>query len=502
MDGKAGSPAIVIVGAGFGGIGLAIALRKAGIRSFTILERAGEVGGVWRENRYPGAACDVASRMYSYSFECDWPWTRKFAPQPEILAYLKHCVAKYDLEPHIRFDTEVAGARFDEASARWRIALAGGEQVEADVFVSAVGLFNRPRYPDIPGRESFAGVQFHSARWNHDYPLDGKTVAVIGTGASAIQFVPAIAPRVGKLHVFYRSPQYVFPRGAAPLPEHPTWWQRHPLAHRLERMRIFASFESRGRQRGSPRMTAEGEARFRAILEAKVRDPELRRKLTPSYPLGCKRTLFSDDWFDALQRPNVEVTDTAVAEILPAGVRTRDGAVRPVDAIVYGTGFTPTDYLTPMHITGLAGRDLNAAWRGGAEAYLGMTVAGFPNFFMMYGPNTNVVGSIVFMLESQARYIVDGVRTLARRGAGTMTVLEAAQRRFNDEIQRRIAATVMVQDTCHSYFRDPTGKVTTNWPGWMTEYRLRTRRVRPADYAFAAAPSVQTSQPATPVVPA
>jgi cation diffusion facilitator CzcD-associated flavoprotein CzcO len=249
-------------------------------------------------------------------------------------------------------------------------------------------------------------------------------------------------------------------------------------------------------------MTAEGEERFRQILEAKVRDPELRRKLTPAYPLGCKRTLFSDDWFDALQRPNVEVIDTAVAAIEPGGVRTRDGQLRKVDAVIYGTGFTPTDYLTPMHISGLAGRDLNQAWRDGAEAYFGITVAGFPNFFMLYGPNTNVVGSIVFMLESQAHYVVQCIKTLARRGARSMTVRDEAQRRFNQEVQRRIAGTVMVKDTCHSYFRDPSGKVTTNWPGFMSEYRLRTRRVRTGDYAFATAgaPTVQTSPAASPVV--
>jgi len=474
-------PQIAIIGSGFGGIGLAIRLKKAGIEDFTIYERADDVGGVWRDNTYPGAACDVPSRMYSYSFEAGFPWSERFGGQAEILTYLKHCVEKYDVGPHILFGQDIREATFDEGVSKWRLQTADCAIIEADICVSAVGLFNQPRMPDIPGMELFEGPQFHSARWDHDCDLAGRTVAVIGTGASAIQFVPAIAPTVGKLLVFQRSSQYVMPRDARPVPNAPGVLAG--LRHRLERFGIYADAEKRSRRRGSPKMTAEGQAAFAERLKREVPDPELRRKLTPSYPLGCKRVLQSNDWYPAMQRPNVELIDTEVTEVTSGGVRTGDGKLWPADVIVYGTGFTPTRYLTPMKITGLGGADLNHAWRDGAEAYLGMAVSGFPNFFMMYGPNTNIAGSIIFMLESQARYIVSAVRIL-RRGARRMTVRESVQRRFNEGIQARLGRTVLVADTCHSYFQDPSGKITTQWPGFMMEYRQKTRNIRRADYDF------------------
>lgn len=475
-------PQIAIIGSGFGGIGLAIRLKKAGIDDFTLYERADEIGGVWRDNTYPGAACDVPSRMYSYSFETDYPWSDRFGGQAEILAYLKHCVAKYGIGPHIRFGQDIRDAAFDEAASVWHLRTADGASIEADICVSAVGLFNQYRMPEIPGMELFDGPQFHSARWDHGCDLDGRTVAVIGTGASAIQFVPAMAARVGKLFVFQRSPQYVMTRDGRP----PAYRQGAlaALMHRLDRFNIYREAESRTRRRGSAKLTAEGQAAFIARLEREVADPELRRKLTPSYPLGCKRVLQSNDWYPALQRPNVELIDAAVTEITAEGVRSGDGTTRPADVIVYGTGFTPTRFLTPMRIAGLGGADLNTAWRDGAEAYLGMTVSGFPNFFMMYGPNTNVAGSIVYMLESQARYIVSAIRCLRRGRARRMTVRDGVQRRFNERIQARLDRTVLVADTCHSYFQDPSGKVTTQWPGFMLEYRTRTRRIRRADYEF------------------
>ena len=475
-----GSPAIVIAGCGFGGIGLAVRLRKAGIRSFTILERADDVGGVWRENDYPGAGCDVPSRFYSFSFDQDYPWSRRWAPQGEILDYLRRCVARHGIAPHIRFGTEVREARFDARTGKWTIVTGTGERLEADVFVSAVGLFNRPAFPAIPGRDGFRGAQFHSARWDHGVDLAGKSVAVVGTGASAIQFVPAIEPQVGRLDVFQRSAQYVLPKNDPGTPP-----PGRTMLHRLiARFRTYWLFETGIPRRSSERMTAAGQAGFFAYLAAKVPDPDLRRRLTPDYPLGCKRVLFSDQWFDAIQRPNVALHHDPVAEILPDGVRTRSGATHRCDVIVYGTGFTTTDYLTPMRIVGLAGRELNDAWRDGVEAYLGLTVAGFPNFFMMYGPNTNVPGSIVYMLESQARYIVDAVRKLRRARGRFADLRPAAQRRFNQTLQRRLARTVLVRPNCHSYYRDATGKVTVNWPGFMLEYRLRTWRIRRADYDF------------------
>jgi cation diffusion facilitator CzcD-associated flavoprotein CzcO len=488
--GQKNGPEIAIAGCGFGGIAMAVALKQAGFGDFTIYEKSGDVGGVWRDNAYPGAACDVPSRLYSLSFAQDFPWSARYAPQREIHAYLRQCVERYDLTPHLRLNTGIAAARFDEARGRWLIETTTGERREADVFISAVGLFDRPALPDIPGRSDFKGPQFHSARWDHSVSLAGKTVAVIGTGASAIQFVPAIAPEVEALHVFQRSAQYVLPKPDGPVRR--GWWRRPPLLRSLERLRVFLSFERIIPRRSSERLTAEGQAGFLEYLETAVPDPDLRRKLTPDYTLGCKRVLISNDWYPALQRPNVELVDSSIEAILPKGIRAADGQVREVDVIVYGTGFTPTDFLSSLSVTGLGGRALREAWRGGAEAYLGITVAGFPNFFMLYGPNTNTSGSIVYMLESQARYIVSAVRTLGRRGSQTMTLRPAVQRRYNVEIQRRIAGTVLVKPGCRSYFQTVAGKVTTQWPGHMFAYRWRTRRAREADYELAAAPQPDT----------
>jgi cation diffusion facilitator CzcD-associated flavoprotein CzcO len=474
------TPTIAIAGAGFGGIGLAIALKKAGIESFTIYERAAEVGGVWRDNAYPGAACDVPSRLYSYSFEPEYPWSTAYGRGPEIKSYIERCVAKYGLAPHIRFGANIVSAAFDAAAREWRLETAGGERIAADVFVSAVGLFNKPALPDIPGRESFAGPSFHSARWNHDVDLRGKTVAVIGTGASAVQFVPAIAKDVARLHLFQRTPQYVMPK----IVRDDDIATGSRLAHAWERFRLFLTFEKAGRRRGSDRLIAESQAAFLAYLAAKVPDPDLRAKLTPAYRWGCKRVLQSNDWYDALVRDNVEVVTTPIEAIAPEGVRTTDGTLRKADVVIYGTGFTPTDYLASMRVAGTGGRMLAEAWRDGAEAYLGITVAGFPNFFIMYGPNTNTVTSIIFMLENQARYIVSAVGRLARTG-GTMDLRPDVLRRYNDDVQRRLNRTVLVDADCASYFRTASGKVTTNWPGWLTEYWCRTRRVRPRDYEFA-----------------
>jgi cation diffusion facilitator CzcD-associated flavoprotein CzcO len=477
---------IVIVGCGFGGIAMAIALKKAGFSEFSIIERSDDIGGVWRDNGYPGAACDVPSRLYSYSFEQKYDWSESFAPQREIHDYLRRCAEKYGVLPHIRFNTEIESAAFDEKAGSWILKTTGGEAIDTDIVISAMGLFNRAKLPDIPGRDNFTGTSFHSSHWNHDYALDGKTVAVIGTGASAIQFVPEIAKQVKHLSVFQRTPHYIMPkekRGSSPAER--SWFQRQALGRKLERFKIFLNMEKGTRRRSSLPMTEAAERVFLKGLERQVPDPVLRAKLTPDYHLGCKRVLRSDDWYPALQRPNVELVDAPIDSIYAAGVKTKDGKSREFDAIIYGTGFTPTDFLSPVQLTGLNRVELNQAWRDGAEAYLGVTIAGFPNFFMMYGPNTNLSGSIIFMLESQSRYIVRCLRSMRRRKARTMTVSHEAQRKLNEEIQNRIAETVIMDDNCHSYFKTESGKVTTQWPGYLTEYRLRTSRVHAADYLFA-----------------
>jgi len=477
---------VLIIGCGFGGIALAIALKQAGLHSFIILECGSDVGGVWRDNSYPGAACDVVSRLYSFSYDQDYAWSTAFAPRDEIFSYIKRCVDRHGIREHVRFDHEVATAAFDAQAGIWTVTTLGGERFVTPVLVSAVGLFNNPSIPDIAGRDQFKGAQFHSARWDHGCPLAGKRVAVIGNGASAVQFVPKIAREVAQLHLFQRSPQYVMPKSIFPgTGAWDQWLQRHPRLRGLARLKIFFMFERFiWRRIWQPHLRLNAEAAFRKLLETKIKDPVLRQKLTPNYPMGCKRQLVSDEWYDTLVRPNVEVVDTAIERIEPDGVRTRDGQVRRVDAIIYGTGFTPTAFLTPMRITGLAGRDLNEAWRDGAEAYLGITVTGFPNFFMMYGPNTNAVASIIYMLECQARYIVSAVRTLGRRGARFMNVHADTQRGFTEEAQARLATTIPARPDCVTYFKQANGRITTQWPGYALEYRLRTHAVRAVDYEF------------------
>lgn len=476
---------ILIIGCGFGGIAMAIALQKAGFHDFAILERAANVGGVWRDNSYPGAACDVASRLYSLSGDSDYDWSTTFAPRDEIFDYIRTCVDRHGIREHVKFETEVISAAFDKSAGSWIVKTADGQRFICRFLISAVGLFNNPSIPAFPGRDSFAGAQFHSARWDHDYPLAGKRVAVVGNGASAIQFLPKIAAQVDELFLFQRSPQYVMPKSRFPgMDKWDRRLQRHPRMRWLARLKIFFTFERLLRSRANPENRMKGEAAFRSLLAAKIKNPELLRKLTPDYPMGCKRLLVSDDWYDALVRPNVEVVDEAITAIEEDGVRTRDEQLRRVDAIIYGTGFTPTAFLTPMRITGLEGRDLNTAWRDGAEAYLGITVTGFPNFFMLYGPNTNVGGSIIYMLECQARYVTSAIRTMHRRRAHYMNVRADIQRQFNERAQSRLSQMVPARPDCLTYFKTENGRITTQWPGYQTEYRLLTRAVRLGDYEF------------------
>lgn len=480
------SAPVVIIGCGFGGMAMAIELKKSGMNDFIILERAADIGGVWRDNSYPGAACDVVSRFYSFSFDREREWSQTFAPQGEIWQYQLEIVERFGIRPHVRFNTEVMRASFDEKYGEWTVETADGHKIVTPVLVSAVGLFNTANIPDVPGREQFQGVTFHSSNWNHDYDLNGKTVGVIGNGASGVQFIPKIAPLVAKLNLFQRSPQYVMPKAIFPgAGEWDLWLQKQPGLRWLARLKVYLTFERFiWRRRWKPHLRLAGEAAFHKLLAAKVTDPELRRKLTPNYPMGCKRQLVSDVFYDAMIRPNVEVIDTGIERIVADGIITRDGTHRKLDAIIYGTGFKPTSYLTPMQIRGRGGRDLNEAWRDGAEAYLGVTVTGFPNFFMLYGPNTNAPSSIIFMLECQARYILSALRTIRKKGARYMDVRTDVQKDFNVEAQARLATTIPARADCFTYFKIENGKITTNWPGYATEYKWRTRAVRPGDYEF------------------
>ncbi|HEX8065934.1 MAG TPA: NAD(P)/FAD-dependent oxidoreductase [Thermoleophilaceae bacterium] len=486
---RASSPTVVVVGAGFGGIGLGIKLRAAGIESFTILEKADSVGGVWRDNRYPGLTCDIPSHLYSFSFEPKHDWSRRYPRRAEILAYLEHVADKHRLREHVRLRTEVASAEFDEGAGRWRVRTTAGDEIEADVLVTATGQLSRPAYPDVPGLDSFEGTMFHSAEWPEDCDLTGKRVASLGTGASAIQFVPEIAPLVSRLHLFQRSPAWVVPKPDRPYrPRQRALFRRFPWIQALNRWFTYWRFEivTLGFTK-APWLIKRYQDEYVKRLRKTVPDPELAAKLVPDYPIGCKRVLVSNDYLESLSRPNVELVTERVAEVRPDRVVTDDGVEREVDALILGTGFQANEFLAPMAITGLGGRELDDAWRGGAEAYLGLAVSGFPNMFMLYGPNTNLgAGSALFMLESQIAYVVEAVRELARSGARWMDVRSEVQSAFNADVQRRFEGTVWTAG-CTSWYRTEDGKVVNNWPGFSFEYRLRTRRPDLADYRLAGA---------------
>jgi cation diffusion facilitator CzcD-associated flavoprotein CzcO len=481
------TPRVVIIGAGFGGLCMAIRLQKAGNRSFTILERGDDVGGVWRDNTYPGAACDVPSHLYEFSFEPNPDWSRRYAPQPEILAYLRHCADRYGLRPHIRFNTEVVGAAFDETRAVWQVRTAQDQTHEAEVLVTATGQLSRPAIPPIPGLESFAGVQFHSACWNHDHDLTDRKVAVVGTGASAIQFVPQIATAAKQLTVFQLDAPHVLPKIDYPYPALATTvLKRLPLVQRLSRWTTYWHLEKRalGFTR-FPQLMAPYALQVRHHIRRKVSNPELRETITPTDAIGCKRVLISNDWYPALTRHNVEVVTSRITEIRPHTVVTDEGTEHEVDTLIYGTGFQATDLLAPMQITGLGGRKLAEVWREGAEAHLGITVSGFPNLFLLYGPNTNLGhSSIVFMLEAQVGYVLQAIEVLAQGAARWLEVRAEVQEEFNARVQERIRATVWDRG-CMSWYKTASGKNTINWPDFTFVYWLRTRRLNIADYRLA-----------------
>jgi len=478
--------AAIIIGAGFAGIGMAVALQRAGVHDFVLLERSHDVGGVWRDNSYPGAACDVPSHLYSFSFEPNPNWSSTFAPQAEIHAYLQHCARKYALAPHIRFGAEVASARYDEDRAQWHVTLTDGSTLCAALLISGTGQLSKPAMPRIPGLDNFKGHAFHSARWDHSYPLAGKRVAVIGTGASAIQYVPAIADKVGKLTVFQRSPAYIIPRPDRPYGSLSKVVFRHlPWAMKLHRAAIYVRYEARAlaftRLHGLMRY-AVGRP-FQRLLARQVPDAALRAKLMPDYPIGCKRLLLSSEYLAALSKPNVELVTDGIRRVTEHGIETVDGAHHTVDAIVYGTGFAATEFLSPMRITGRAGVDLNDAWRRGAQAYLGLTVPGFPNFFMLYGPNTNLGhNSIVYMLESQIAHIMRCCKAMRAASASAIEVDAHRYRRFNVGIQQRLANSVW--SGCKSWYVDENGHNSTNWPGFTLSYRWLTRHSSMNAYRF------------------
>ncbi len=475
---------VLIIGSGFAGLGMAIQLRQAGVEHFLVLEKAAAVGGTWRDNRYPGAACDVPSHLYSFSFELKPDWSRKFAPQSEIAAYLDHCVKKYRLDAHLRLNAQVVTAIFEEASGLWHVTLSSGESLSSRVLVSACGQLNRPTCPSLPGIERFQGVAFHSARWPHDLDLTGKRVAVIGTGASAIQFVPQIQPKVAQLSLFQRSAAYVL---AKPDRAYRPWelaaLRRWPWLLRIDRTLKYLQHEARALAFVSwPGLMRVFAWRFRRHLARAMPDAEKRTLLQPDYPMGCKRILISNDYYPALAQANVQIVAAGIREVRERSILAADGREFSCDVLIYGTGFASTEFLAPMRISGLAGAQLSRHWQGGAEAYKGIGVSGFPNLFILYGPNTNLGhNSIIYMLESQFRYVLGCMRILQRQGLRYLDVKPGAQRRFNQRLQASMQQTIWDQG-CSSWYKTASGKHTNNWPGYTFTYRLLTRAPELKDY--------------------
>jgi cation diffusion facilitator CzcD-associated flavoprotein CzcO len=475
---------VVIVGAGFGGLGLAIKLKTSGADDFVILEKSASVGGVWNHNRYPGAACDVPSHLYSFSFEPRADWPQKFASQAEILKYLRHCVQKYGLAPHIVFGAEVSEARWNGDAARWTVVTTDGRIFETQALVTATGQLSRSFVPKLSGMKDFSGAAFHSAHWPDGFDVSGKTVAVVGTGASAIQIVPAIAALAEKLYVFQRSAAYVLPKPDKVYSQlELSLFRNFPAALKLSRLRQYLQHEARALAFVTWRaaLRVKRGAFFRHLNRG-VGDAKLRERLTPDYSIGCKRILLSNEFFPAMARGNVELVTDDVCEVRPHGIVDAAGIERSVDVIIFATGFSATYFLVPMKVTGIGGKDLHQAWTDGAEAYLGMSVTGFPNFFMLYGPNTNLAhNSIIYMLEGQIGYVMACLKRLQRGEIRVIDVKQNVQQRFNAAIQRSLQKSVWAKG-CSSWYLTAAGKNTTNWPGYTLGFRLRTRAPRWDDY--------------------
>ena len=476
---------VVIAGAGFAGIGMAIRLQRRGVRDVVVLERAGEIGGTWRDNAYPGCACDIPSMLYSFSFAPNREWTRGYPQREEIWRYLRDCVVRFGIAPLVRTSAEVVEAAWDEDAALWRVRLADGAALDARVLIWAAGALHRPHVPSLPGIEGFAGTAVHSSAWNAAVDVRGKDVAVIGTGASAIQIVPAIAGEVRSLTLFQRTPAWVVPRGDKPVTPLRRMLRRFaPGFAWLERKAVYWALEARAYGfTVNPGMLRAIERRVRRRLDESIADPGLRAALTPDYRMGCKRILLSDDYYPALQRENVRVVTSAISRVREDAVVTADGAEYPAGVIVYATGFRATD-APDARIEGRCGARLAGAWRDGMEAYLGTSVAGFPNLFFLVGPNTGLGhNSMVLMMEAQYRYVLDALAQLKRRRARALDVRAEAQANYNARLQRRLARTVWASG-CTSWYRDRNGKITALWPGFTFTFRALTRRLRPERYVF------------------
>jgi cation diffusion facilitator CzcD-associated flavoprotein CzcO len=476
---------VLVVGAGFSGLGLAVKLAERGERDFVVVDRGDEVGGTWRDNTYPGAACDVPSQLYSFSFALNPDWSRSFSPQEEIQEYLRGVARDAGVLPHFRFGVNFEHARWDDDAGLWRVTTSAGE-CTATVLVSAAGALADPKMPDIDGIDSFAGEVFHSARWNHDVDLTGKRVAVIGTGASAIQIVPEIAGRVEHLDVYQRTAPWVLPRRDRAYSRVEKKTFRHiPGLQRLVRAAIYL-----GREMyvpaftRYPRLAAPAKHMALANIDNGVTDPTLRQKVLPDFEIGCKRILISSDWYPALSRDNVDLVTDRIAKVTPHAVVTSDGVEREVDVLIVATGFLATEQPVADQITGRLGRTLREAWAAsGVQAYKGAAVHGFPNLFFLVGPNTGLGHtSMVYMIESQIAYVLDALATMRARGLASVEPTPRAQQVWNDDLQRRLKRTVWNVGRCASWYLDSHGRNVTLWPRTTLTFRRLTARFDPHAY--------------------
>lgn len=488
---------VAIIGAGFAGLTAGIRLQQRGHTSFVIFERAATVGGTWRDNIYPGCAVDIPAPLYSMSFAPNPNWSRLYSSQPEILAYLQDTVRHFELEQHIRFQTEIIKTEFVAEEGRWRLRDRAGRVTMARVVLLAIGPLNRPAMPKLPGLEKFRGKIFHSAQWDVNYDLTGKRVAVVGTGASAIQFIPEIAPKVSQLYVFQRSAPWVLPRPDRAFSDtERSWFRRLPLWQKLQRTFIYWRLELNGLLfLGNERISKLAASVASHNLRKGLKDPELRRKATPNYKIGCKRVLLSNDYYPALARPNVALITEGIRELTADGIVSNDGQERPIDTLIFGTGFVASSFLVELNITGLQGRNLFEEWQASTpEAYYGATVAGFPNLLFIIGPNTGLAhNSLVHVMESQVNYMLDYLRLLEKGGPGAyLDVKPEAQRQYNEQLQQKLGTTVWASG-CQSWYLNAQGKNTTLLPALTVTFRRDTKRVKKQDYTLVKATAQQVA---------
>ena len=480
---------VAIVGTGFGGLGTAIRLKQEGLHDFVLLERADDVGGTWRDNTYPGCACDVPSHLYSFSFAPNPGWSRRFSPQPEILEYPWGVAARYGILPHVRLGHAVLGTAWDETAQRWRIETVRGI-FTADVLVGAAGGLSTPSIPRLAGLDRFEGKVFHSATWDHGVDLTGRDVAVIGNGASAIQFVPEIQPKVGRMVTYQRTPSWILPRANGPVGEGvKSIFRSFPAAQLAARGTIYATTELFGLGFRHPALMKPLQKLALGYIEREVRDPVLRAKLTPNFTLGCKRILFSTKYYRALTQPNVEVVSDGIREITAQGIVTADGRERACDTIIFGTGFEVTNTPFSAAVRGRGGKTLGETWDGSPRAHLGTSVAGYPNFFIILGPNTGLGHtSVVYMIESQIEHVINAVLYMKKHGVTAVEPKPEAQAAFLADVDRRLGHTVWNTGGCASWYIDKTGRNSTLWPDATWRYRRRVQRFDPAEYVLSTAP--------------